>query len=457
MMIRSGFVTMAVGLAMAALPGAPARADDIVIRLNWVAGGLTEAAVVARMLEVSPRMRGAESARAQAARSAKLRAADFVPRIDLRASYTRLSYVNQPSFDFGGTVIDNPFPQLLNQYGVRASISVPITDYFLAILPGYRAAGVSAELARYQSEAQRVVDALRARETFLGLARVEAAAHVAEEAVSLLKAHIDELEALFAAAQVTKADVMQARAQLAEAEVGRDRLNGAVDVTRASLREILHLDESSPIEIGENLDARDPVPIPDVAELRTQAMTERAEVQGLKRLAALHRHQELAAQGGRWPRLAVVAGLDYANPNARSLLQEDEFSASWDMAVVLNWSPNDVITGGIRASEAAVEAQRALADLDDLRERIAIQVTQAVSDLRVATSSIRSAQEGVFAAREAWRVQRDLLAAGESTPNDVLDAEVALRRAQLSLIDARIDVRVALARIEYAGGRASHP
>ncbi|MCB9529482.1 MAG: TolC family protein [Myxococcales bacterium] len=423
---------------------------DLVLPVS--ADGWTAERVAERAAKVSTRVATAEVDRVRAETSAEWRAAEFAPRLDLRATYTRLSEIDQPAFSFGEITVDSPFPQILDQYALQASLTVPVTDAFLAVLPAWRAAKGQAEVARWQTAAERQSAALRAQEALYGLARVEAARLVAADAVRLLDAYIEDLQALFGAGQVTEADVLQARARRAEAVGQSARLESAWRVASQNLRIVLDLPGDAPIAIGEDV-TRPPAALPADAELG-DGWRDRPEVQALMALDSVYRDSADAAGASRWPSLSVRGNYTYANPNSRVLPQKEQFDASWDVSVILAWSPNGLVSGVARREDALLQADRNAADLETLREGLALQLAQAVGDYRAATAALAAADEQVEAAHAAWTLQRDLLRAGEATPNDVLDAESALRRAQAALFDVRIDCHLARARIDHAIGRA---
>ena len=68
-------------------------------------------------------------------------------------------------------------------------------------------------------------------------------------------------------------------------------------------------------------------------------------------------------------------------------------------------------------------------------------------------ADVRAATEALAAARTDYNDRQQLLSAGESTTRDLLASEAALRNAELQLVNAYLDVRVALARIDKAMGR----
>lgn len=438
-----------------ALPaaGAPIDAEPTPLEVPVAADGWTADRVAARAVEVSDRVEGARVDRTRAEAGAEWRAADFAPRLDLQATYTRLSEIDQPPFSFGEIVVDSPFPQILDQYALKASLTVPVTSAFLAVLPAWKAAKGQAEVARWQGEIAREEAALSAREAFFGFARVEAARVVAADAVRLLDAYLDDLQALFAAGQVTEADVLQARARRAEAAGQTARLAGAHRLATHSLRLMLDLGPDAPVGLGEDI-ARAPDPLPPASEL-TEGWRGRPEVNALVALGGVFEDSADAAGASRWPSLAVVGNYTYANPNNRFVPASDRFDGSWDLSLVLSWSPNAFVSGLAQREDVLLQARRNAADLEALREGLALQLASAVADFEAATAALEAADEQVEAATAAWRAQRDLLQAGEATPNDVLDAESALRRAQAARFDTRIDCHLARARVDHALGRAS--
>jgi outer membrane protein TolC len=428
---------------------------DVIEELSTSQGGLTADEAAQRAIRVAPLVHSADAARVQAEDAAVMGGVAFMPRFDLQASYTRLSEMDQPPLTFGTTVIDDAFPQILDNYGLRGTMTVPLTDYFLTVLPTYQAGRKAADVARHQGLAEREATALRARETFYGHVRARAAELISKDAVRLLEDHIRNLEEFVEVGQATRADLMQAQAQLADARVQLARSEGLVRVTDYALRRLLDMDSNEEIHIGEDVFHGLPEVAPATDELIQAALQNRPDVRALQALVLTHEAAIRAQQGTRYPSLALVGNVDYANPNPRAFPQNDEFQTSWDVSIILSWSLNDTITRSIQVDQARLEATRTQANLAVLEDQIAVQASQASNDFQVALQTIESTRQGVEASREAWRVRRDLLGAGEATPNDVLDAETSLRRAQFAQVDAYIAARIAYAQVQYVVGQSN--
>lgn len=441
-------------LAILALSAGVARAaDPPPLELPFRADGLRPAEAVRRAIATAPGVRASDAQAAQARAAVSLRALDYAPRLDLRASYTRLSEIDQPTIDFGGMRIAL-FPQILDQYALRAGVSVPLSDYLLRTRHAHEAAQATAEAADWQAAVEREATAIRAIEACLSVARVQAALEVARTGVATLDTHIGDLEALERAGQVTTADVAQAQAQRADAQLQVSRLEGALRVAATHLRQQLHLDPGAPLVLAAEL-AAPPAPLTLPGEERTRvALAERPELRALQALLEANGRNAKAAGAGRWPRLALVGNVDYLNPNPRIVPQEDRFTATWDATLALSWSPNDAVSAGVSEQSAALDRDRLEADLARAEEQIRVQLSQASSDADLALAALDAASRGVEAASVALRAHADRLGAGEARPVDVLTAENSLRRAQLAAVDARIDAHLATARVHYAMGRA---
>jgi outer membrane protein TolC len=424
------------------------------VRLPVAASGLTADAAARRAAQTAPEVLHARASVAQAATESRIAASAFLPRLDLRAAYTRLGEVEQQPFEFGGQPI-SLFPQILNSYQLHGGIAFPVSDYFLTIAPGYKASKKAAEIATHQLRAQREAAAFTARHHYYAYARAVAAERVAQSAVQQLESHVADLDALVKAGTTTRGDLMQAQAQLANARVQLSAAQGAVRTLGDQLRVYLGMEASAPLVLGEDVLQAPPAAEPSPAELEARALADRPEAAALRALVEASQLSVQVQEGRRWPSLALIGAYDYANPNPRALPQEEQFTGSWSASVVLSWSPNDAIARKADIGRAELEVSRARTDLVELERRIRNEASQAASDLHVAREQIAAAQQGVTAAREAWRVQRDLLGAGEATELATLDAQAALTRAEQSFIDAQIAARIARARADYVVGRAT--
>jgi outer membrane protein TolC len=121
--------------------------------------------------------------------------------------------------------------------------------------------------------------------------------------------------------------------------------------------------------------------------------------------------------------------------------------------VVLSWTPTDI--PGARANVRTQEAQEAqiLAQREALLDGLRLEVTQAYQAQLEAQVALDTTLQGLRAAEEGTRARRDLFRNGKATLVEVNDAETELTRAQLEVVNAHIDARIARVRLDHAVGR----
>ena len=75
----------------------------------------------------------------------------------------------------------------------------------------------------------------------------------------------------------------------------------------------------------------------------------------------------------------------------------------------------------------------------------------------LAQRAFATSQKGLAAAEESYRVRQALLAAQRATAVELVDAETELTRARITALNARVDLRVAIAQLAHALGSDVQP
>lgn len=421
-----------------------------------VPGGWTAESAAAKAVAVAPSVEKEHASALHADSMARQTKGAFYPRVDLTMRYTRLGEVDSPPLDFGGMSIPSPFPQVLNHYATGLTATVPVSDLFLSILPGYRGAQAFAEAAKYKEIVAQETVALRAREAFYRHAQTRAAQQVAKDGVRLLEAYVVDLTSLVGAGVAAKPDLSDANAQLAQAKVGLAQVQAGVQVTGVVLKRMLALPDDAKLELGEGLaDGAMPVTSTSSRNLLRKAMAQRPEVKALRAVIRAQQHLAKSKRAGRLPHLLLQGNVQYDNPNIRVIPLQDEFSTAWDVNLILTWSPNDLTTANREAERAELDTSKAQADLRALEDGLAISATSALTEYTTALQAIAAATEGVAAAEEGYLARRDLLAAGSASSTEVLNAETRLRRSQLELVNTHANLRIAQAKLIHVVGEAA--
>jgi outer membrane protein TolC len=447
-------------------------------RLLHRPGGLTADQVSSRAVSTSYRVKAKEQEVAQAAAEVDKALTRYFPELSLVARYTRLSPITPPNLGPGqGSLAVSPtgeqgllapgtplvgvpftalsFPVILNQYYLQASVTVPLSDYLLRINQGYRAAEYSVDAAKLNYRAEQLASATQAKLTYYQWVRARMQEVVAEQTLAQAKEHRQNAQLGLANGRLSQVDVLSAESRVASAELLLAQARRMAATSEDLVRTQMHDVSGGTYEIGEDILGVRPSSqtSESLEQLRALAQKKRLELQAIdKSLAALERSRR-GANAGAYPRLSAFGNAYYANPNPRLIPQQERWKATWDAGVQLVWTPNGVWTS--QADTSGIDAQRAKlqADRGALIDALYAQVMDAQQAVQEAEVSIASAERGLVAAEEAYRVRRLLFQHGRGTSLELVDAETALLRARLERINARVNLLVAEVNLDHAVGR----
>lgn len=387
--------------------------------------------------------------------------ARFYPKLDLTARYTRLSSITAPVIDLGNGPVstESIFPIILNNYDLRATLTIPLSDYVLRLSNSIASADHSKNAAKLDEKATRLSVARDARVYYYQWIRAQGGAYVAAQALEAARGHAQDAKNAFDAGLVSRADVLRTVSQLKSAELTVAHWNNNVANATEQLRVIMADPPQNNYEIGENILAELPAypAPPDAGAGYAEALEKRVEMKQLGESEASLREEAAVARAGNYPRLDAQGNAIYANPNQRYVPAESKWRGTWDASLILSWTPTNIFTASAQARTAEAHADEVAAKKGALRNGLRLEVNQSMNALTEAALSLDSSREGLVAAEENYRVRRELYRAGKATIVEVTDAETDLTRARLEVVNSHVDLRIARVALTHALGRDVPP
>ena len=434
-------------------------------------GGLTAAQAAARALAVSYDVTSNQQKELAADSEIVAARVRFAPRLTLGASYTRLSPIEAPVL--GMLVVAptaapnqvNPtptiarplsFPVYLNQTVLRASLVVPLSDYFIRFPQLLDSAKSGKDSAHYNLMAQRARTVVETKIAYYSWAGAVLQHVAARQAHQRGMNHLENTKRVLAAGLATNADFRAVEAEVAQAELLETRASNLVAITAEQVRVQLHLPPETDLEIGEQIITTPTLPqVPRMEQAWLEAQQSRPELLALSQTEHQIRRQADATLSAELPRVDAIGELLTANPNSRYQPPVDEFKTTWAIGIQATWTVNDwpsnaAAKKGLEAQAAAVAGQR-----EALKQALRMDIMSAARGVEQASTTIATAQRGVNSAETAYRVRKDQYLAGRATNVELTDAETELTRARIEYIDALVDARIAAVRLEYALGRST--
>ena len=466
-MRRAGPIALAVWLALGFSP--PARSGET------LALTLDEAIAVA--LEHGHKLGMAEAAEEAArARLWQARSA-FLPAVSASASYTKLDevpYMDGSQFGSMFEPLMAPFEYLVDQgyldsstleglsgstgsdkiylgdddiYSAAVTVTQPIFTGG-ALLSARGAAGHGLRAAEYNTLRAEHETRSNVTQAYVMLVRAHAARAVMDDAVAQMQGHLEDLEAMYGEGMLLERDIMQARVRMSAVELDRNAARHGVLLAGAALAFQLGVEPGTQIEAVDTLERTLYVP-GELDALVTTAMNERPDLLAMAESVGAADNVVGMARAEFFPRVVAMGSYGWDRPDRE---YEPEFYDHWSVTLAAQMNVFDWGGRWNRMREAKATRLQAEHGLELMESAVRLEVEQSWYAHDEAIEAVSIAERGVEQARESFRIARESFRNGVSTNSDVLDAQIALSTAEMQLVNARADLRLAGASLELTTG-----
>lgn len=413
---------------------------------------LTLADAVTRAVETSHRLAEGRARQEGAEATVRVRHAADQPTVAVSGGYSRTNHVDVfgiPQPDGNLRIV---YPDIPDNYRARVEMQWPIytggrTD---ALERAARAEAGATELDLSAARSDLRLEVVRA---YWALVTATESVRVLEEALNRADAHLKDVRSRFDVGLIPPNDVLSMEAQRSREEMQVIEARNQRESSATDLRRLTGLPHDATIVPVENLEAPVPTSGGDSGALVAEALEARADRQALEQRISGSEERIRAAEAGRLPSIALVAGVDYANPNPRIFPRQDKWNDSWDVGVNVSWSLWDAGRTKAEIAEAAAAQTAARERLKEFDSVTSAEVRQRVLDIDSGRAVVRASGDAVRSATEARRVVAERFNVGVATSTEVLDAQVALLQAELDRTRALASVRLFEARLDRAVGR----
>jgi len=414
---------------------------------------LTLPAALDRALAANPAVQTAEAKAAAASARADQAASSRWFSLDLSETYVGTDspaeafalLLNQERFDTEKFFLSNPNdPDWLNTWVTRLEATVPV--YTGGKLSSrISQAGHMASAAGLEQDHARERVAFDTITAYANLTKAREYLDLVSKARATTAEHVRLAEQYAGQGLILSAEVLKAKVYLAEMDELVAQASNGARLAEAALNFEMGGDQTTSWELA-------PLPPPAPAggglESWIQAALDQRRDLGAARLQLeAGRLEETAARSAFLPEVAVVGRYD--------LYDDVPFGANGGSGALMGVARVNLFRGG--ADEAALAAARhdtaAFASaVRRFEEGVTLETRQAWHDLETAAARQATAHASLAAAREALTVREARFRQGLDRMIDLLDAETALREAELRELVARYDLALARFRLHFASG-----
>ncbi|MFA7330239.1 MAG: TolC family protein [Candidatus Delongbacteria bacterium] len=342
-------------------------------------------------------------------------------------------------------VADLVNPDPMNTYITRVTAEMPL---FAGgqIVNRVRQADLMADAQELKSERERRQVDFDVATAWTNLAKAREYRDLLERARATTKAHVEMARDYQDVGFLVASDVLRAEVQLSQMNELVLRAENGAALAQAALNFQLGLDlrtmhklEATPAqpETGDELGA-----------WTEQALGSRPDLAAARKQLKAGELEEWVAGAAFLPTLGVQAGYDWYDDTAFGTAE-----GSYSVKAALTFN---VFRGGsdrARFARARQEYRAGSQDVARFQEGVRLELQQHWGDLQTARLSQQAAAQALTAGRENLRVVEDRFREGVSRMIDLLDAETALREAEVRELVARYDGHMAGFRLRHAAGQ----
>lgn len=250
----------------------------------------------------------------------------------------------------------------------------------------------------------------------------------------LLQENIRVNESLFRNDKVTIAAVYRAQAELHELEQAR----AEADKNRILARSTFNFLLNRPLEqaiIADSTAAPDPIPLFDDSGAESIALQNREELRQMENAVDLSKHQVGLFKSSYLPGIAVVADIGFQGEKYR-FTEKDDY---WMASMIFEWNLFSGFQARNRVQQAKIEKRYRSSQLEELREKIRLQTSEAVQNVLVARKAITAADRRRESARRTYLIIDRKYREGMASQIEFIDARTTMTKAEINYIVAVYD------------------
>lgn len=264
---------------------------------------------------------------------------------------------------------------------------------------------------------------------------------LAENFLELVQKLDSDVDKMIKEGVATKADGLSVKVKVNEAEMMLTQVDNGLNLSKMLLCQLCGLPLETDFQLAD--ESMKDLPLPNTyteANVST-ALSNREELKSLELASEIYRQKVNVVRADFLPSVALTANYLVTNPSLVNGF-ENKFRGMWAAGVVVKIPVFHWGEGIYKVKAAKAEANIARYKLEDIKEKVELQVTQNSYKVNESTKKLALAEKNMEKAEENLRYANLGFKEGIIPTSNVLEAQTAWFSAQSGKIDAQIDVKM---------------
>lgn len=264
---------------------------------------------------------------------------------------------------------------------------------------------------------------------------------LAESFLDLVKKLDSDVSKMVAEGVATKADELSVKVKVNEAEMTLTKVENGLSLSKMVLCQLCGIPLDTPITLAD--ESMENITLPDTyieGNVNT-ALSNREELKSLELASKIYRQKVNVTRSEFLPSVGLTATYLVTNPSLVNGF-ERKMRGMWGVGMMVKIPVFHWGEGIYKVKAAKAEANIAQYKLDDVKEKVELQVKQATYKVNEATKKLAMAEKNMAKTDENLRYANLGFQEGVIPTSNVLEAQTAWLSAQSGKIDAQIDVKM---------------
>lgn len=264
---------------------------------------------------------------------------------------------------------------------------------------------------------------------------------LAESFLKLVQKLDEDVDKMVAEGVATKADGLSVKVKVNEAEMTLTQVDNGLSLSKMLLCQLCGLPLDTDLQLADQNMENLALPATYTESNIDLALANREELKSLELASKIYQQKVNVARSEFLPTVGLTANYLVSNP---SLLNgfENKFRGMWGIGVVVKIPIFHWGEGIYKVKAAKAEANIARYQLEDVKEKVELQVTQSSYKVNEAAKKLAMAEKNMEKAEENLRYATLGFKEGVIPTSNVLEAQTAWLSAQSGKIDAQIDLKM---------------
>ena len=354
----------------------------------------------------------------------------------------------------GAGIVDAFHTDTRNMFAASVMLTQPL---FMggSLIAMNKMADLNEDMASNSADATRQATLYNIDKAYWTVVSLKHKKRLAESYLELVRKLDSDVGKMIREGVATRADGLKVGVKVNEAEMTLTQVDNGLALAKMLLCQLCGMDVNEDITLADE-DNKELATAAEAMEAdmdshNIMVSESRPELRVLQNAVDISKQIVNVAKAGHLPKVMLTGGYMTTNPNVYNGFQR-RFAGTWNIGVMVTvpvWNWNDV-TYKVRAAKN--QAMIAELELNDVREKVELQVSQgnfrvneAAKKLRLADASTKRAEENLRCANLGFRE-------GVMQSTEVLEAQTAWLQAQSQRIDAEIDVKLSRVNLKKALG-----